>query len=227
MVALRLVLTFIALSVVAGAVLFGAAGTLAWPMGWFYVILISTVSVGARLILLWVSPDTLRERAQFARVKGVEPGDRALVLLIGTVGPLAVLLVAGLDHRFGWSGPLPNAVATAAVAAALIGAFVTTWAMSVNRFFSAVARLQKDRGQVVISSGPYRCVRHPGYAGSVLATLAIPVMLGSFWGLVPAGLTAIAILVRTAREDRMLRRGLPGYEAYAARTRRRLVPGIW
>lgn len=227
MLALRLVLTFLAMTLVAGAVLFGAAGTLAWPMGWVYVILVSTVSVGSRVILLWVSPDTLRERANFAKVKGVEPGDRVLVMIVGTLGPIAVLLVAGLDHRFGWSRPLPAGVIAAAIAAALLGAAFTTWAMVVNRFFSAVARIQKDRGHVVISNGPYRWVRHPGYAGSVLATLAIPVMLGSLWGLVPAGLTVLAIVVRTAREDRMLRRGLAGYQAYAGRTRARLIPGIW
>ena len=227
MLVLRLVLTFAAMTLVAGTVLFGAAGTLAWPMGWLYVILVSTVSVGSRVLLLWLSPDTLRERANFAKVRGVEPGDRALVMIVGTAGPMAVLLVAGLDHRFGWTGPLPPAAIRGAVAAALTGAGVTTWAMAVNKFFSAVARIQSDRGHVVVSRGPYAWVRHPGYAGSVLATLAIPVMLGSLWGLVPAGLTASAIVVRTAREDRMLRRGLAGYEVYAAHTRYRLLPGLW
>ena len=227
MLALRLVLTFVAMALVAGTVLFGAAGTLSWLMGWCYVILVSAVSVGSRLILLWVSPDTLRERARFAKVKGVEPGDRALVAIVATVGPLAVLLVAGLDHRFRWSGPLPGAVTAAAVAAALAGAALVTWAMAVNKFFSAVARIQTDRGHVLVSAGPYHWIRHPGYAGSVIATLAIPVMLGSLWGLVPAVLTAVAIAIRTAREDRMLRRGLAGYQAYAETIRWRLVPGVW
>ncbi|NJD10367.1 MAG: isoprenylcysteine carboxylmethyltransferase family protein [Gemmatimonadetes bacterium] len=227
MLALRLVLTFVAMALVAGVVLFGAAGTLAWPMGWVYVILVSAVSVASRLLLLWLSPDTLRERANFAKVKGVEPGDRALVLIVGTLGPMAVLLAAGLDRRFGWTGPLPSALVWSAVAGTLLAAAFTTWAMTVNKFFSAVARIQSDRGHVVVSSGPYGWVRHPGYAGSIVATLAIPVMLGSLWALVPAGLTVIAIVIRTAREDRMLHRGLRDYREYAARTRTRLVPGIW
>ena len=118
-------------------------------------------------------------------------------------------------------------VAPAVLAAALLAAAFVTWAMTVNKFFSAVVRIQADRGHVVVSAGPYQLVRHPGYAGSIVATLAIPIMLGSLWGLVPAALTTLAIVVRTGREDRMLRRELRGYQAYAARTRFRLAPGIW
>lgn len=96
-----------------------------------------------------------------------------------------------------------------------------------NPFFAAVARIQDDRGQHVISAGPYCVVRHPGYAGSLLATLGAPFMLGALAALVPAALTAGAITLRTAREDRMLHRGLPGYDDYARRTRFRLLPGGW
>jgi protein-S-isoprenylcysteine O-methyltransferase Ste14 len=99
--------------------------------------------------------------------------------------------------------------------------------MAVNPFFSAVARIQDDRGHAVVSAGPYRWVRHPGYASSVLATLCGPVLLAAPWALVPAGLTVLVLAVRTAREDRMLRRELPGYEEYAARTRYRLLPPVW
>jgi protein-S-isoprenylcysteine O-methyltransferase Ste14 len=174
-----------------------------------------------------LSPDTLKERARFASVGGVQPGDRALVLIVAMIGPMTVLLVAGLDHRFGWSGPVAAWVQAAAVGCALAGAAIATWAMAANPFFSAVARIQADRGHRVISAGPYRWVRHPGYSSSILATFAIPLLLASLWGLVPAALTALAIIIRTAREDRMLRHGLRGYEAYAATTRWRLVPGIW
>ena len=224
---LRLILTFATMFVVAATVLFGAAGTLAWPMGWGYVVLVSVATLGSRLIILRLSPDTLKERARFARVGGVEPGDRALVLIVAMVGPTAVLLVAGLDHRFAWSPPVAPVVQAIGVAGALAGAALATWAMAANPFFSAVARIQSDRGHVVVSSGPYRWLRHPGYAGSLLATFAIPVLLGSLWALVPAALTAAALVVRTAREDRMLRRQLRGYGTYAASTRWRLFPGIW
>jgi protein-S-isoprenylcysteine O-methyltransferase Ste14 len=96
-----------------------------------------------------------------------------------------------------------------------------------NRFFSGTVRIQTDREHVVVSGGPYRLVRHPGYAGSLLATICVPVVLGSWWAWVPACVSVAALVVRTALEDRVLRRELDGYAAYAARTRHRLVPGVW
>ena len=99
--------------------------------------------------------------------------------------------------------------------------------MVANRFFSAVVRIQTDRGQTVVTSGPYRLVRHPGYAGGMLAWLAAPLALDSLWALLPAALTALALVIRTILEDRMLHAGLPGYAEYAQRTRARLLPGVW
>jgi protein-S-isoprenylcysteine O-methyltransferase Ste14 len=99
--------------------------------------------------------------------------------------------------------------------------------MLANEYFSAVARIQRDRGQIVITTGPYRLVRHPAYAGSVLANLALPFMFGTLWALVPGLLMSIAVGLRAFLEDRLLQEELPGYEAYAERTPYRLVPGIW
>ena len=96
-----------------------------------------------------------------------------------------------------------------------------------NRFFAAVVRIQEDRGHTVISSGPYRVVRHPGYAGGTWTWLAMPLMLGTLWSYIPAIATVAFICLRTALEDRTLRKELPGYAEYAQRTRYRLVPGIW
>lgn len=222
-VALRLGL----MTMVAGAVLFGAAGTLRWPAAWLYLALITAVTVGSRLVVLRRNPDTLLERARFATVEGVEPGDRALVLVVAVIGPTVVLLLAGLDHRFGWSPPVTAASQAVAACVIAAGGALAAWAMAVNPFFSAVARIQEDRDHVVVTAGPYRRVRHPGYAGSVAATLALPALLASLWALVPAALTVLAIVIRTAREDRMLARGLAGYREYAARTRWRLLPGVW
>jgi protein-S-isoprenylcysteine O-methyltransferase Ste14 len=99
--------------------------------------------------------------------------------------------------------------------------------MLINRFFSAVVRIQTDRGQTVVTGGPYRVMRHPGYAGAIIAQIAACVMLGSAWSLVPAAAYAAAFIVRTALEDRMLTRELQGYREYSAYTRYRLFPGIW
>ena len=99
--------------------------------------------------------------------------------------------------------------------------------MAANAFFSAVVRIQDDRGHAVASGGPYRFVRHPGYSGSLAFELATPIMLGSLWALIPSGLNALLIVVRTALEDRTLNEELDGYREYAGQVRYRLLPGVW
>jgi protein-S-isoprenylcysteine O-methyltransferase Ste14 len=99
--------------------------------------------------------------------------------------------------------------------------------MAVNRFFAVTVRIQTERGHAVADTGPYRYVRHPGYIGMIAFTLASPVALGSWRALVPAAVVAVALVVRTALEDRTLRAELPGYTDYAARVPQKLVPGLW
>jgi protein-S-isoprenylcysteine O-methyltransferase Ste14 len=99
--------------------------------------------------------------------------------------------------------------------------------MTANAYFSKIVRIQNDRGHMVATGGPYRYVRHPGYTGTVLFELTTPIMLGSLWALIPGGLAAILMIVRTALEDKTLRRELEGYKDYAKQTRYRLLPGVW
>jgi protein-S-isoprenylcysteine O-methyltransferase Ste14 len=99
--------------------------------------------------------------------------------------------------------------------------------MAANAYFSMVVRIQEDRGHAVVTDGPYRFVRHPGYLGSILFALATPLVLGSLWAFVPCGLGAVLFIVRTALEDKTLQKELPGYREYAERVRYRLLPGIW
>jgi protein-S-isoprenylcysteine O-methyltransferase Ste14 len=101
------------------------------------------------------------------------------------------------------------------------------WALSSNAFFVATVRIQADRGQTVVSGGPYRYVRHPGYLGSILLHLGVPFLLGSLWALIPGFVAVLVMVVRTALEDRTLRAELSGYEEYAERVRYRLLPGVW
>lgn len=223
---LRIALGFLALVLLVPVLLFAAAGTVAWPLAWAYVALSTLGTVGSRLLVARKHPDLLEERAKALRSEGTPPWDRRLMPAL-IWGAVLTLVVAGLDHRFAWSPIGTPALQVGALALAAGGYAFTTWAMFANRFFSATVRLQSDRGHAVVSSGPYRLVRHPGYAGSLLATLCVPLILGSAWAWVPAVLTGIAIVVRTALEDRFLRAQLAGYAAYAARTRRRLVPGVW
>ncbi|MBZ5586697.1 MAG: isoprenylcysteine carboxylmethyltransferase family protein [Acidobacteriia bacterium] len=109
----------------------------------------------------------------------------------------------------------------------MAGILLTFWAMVTNRFFSATVRIQEDRGHVVVDGGPYRHMRHPGYVGALAFTVASPVALGSWLALIPAVLTSALLVVRTALEDRTLRRELNGYREYANRVRYRLAPGVW
>ena len=141
---------------------------------------------------------------------------------------LGHLIVAGLDAgRFHWSGPFPEALQAGGLAGYACGLGLAVWAMGVNRFFSPAVRIQHERGHRVIASGPYRYVRHPGYAGGLLAMLCGGIALGSWWSLMPLLPVALLTLRRTVVEDRLLRDGLDGYGRYAQRVPRRLVPGVW
>jgi len=142
-------------------------------------------------------------------------------------GPLAVWVVCGLDERFGWSLVVPAAWQWVALGVAVLGMAFSTWAMLENKFFSAAVRIQKDRHQTVVSTGPYRFVRHPGYAGGLVTYLATPFVLDAMWGLIPVVLVITGMFIRTWLEDRTLQEELEGYKDYTQRVRHRLVPGIW
>ncbi|MBM3136335.1 MAG: isoprenylcysteine carboxylmethyltransferase family protein [Chloroflexi bacterium] len=222
-VVVRLVLLVVTLL----AILFIAAGTLHWPMAWAYAIQAAAITFGSRLIVIRRHPDLITERAQSLSAEGGKSWDKIIVQLVAIIGPLLTLIVCGLDVRFGWRPEVPLAGQIVAFVLMTLGSLLGTWAMLVNRFFSAVVRIQTDRGHTVVSDGPYRFVRHPAYAGGVVANLAGPLALGSVWALIPGGLIALLFVVRTALEDKTLREELPGYQDYAARVRHRLLPGIW
>jgi protein-S-isoprenylcysteine O-methyltransferase Ste14 len=216
----------ISLAVLVGSP-FIAAGRLDWWAGWALVALTLAASVVSRIIPARKNPDLLAERARFAEAEDVKRWDRPLVPIVGVFGPLATWITAGLDVRFGWPPPvaLPLQVAGFLVVAA--GSALATWAMAENRFFSAVVRIQADRGHTVVSSGPYRFVRHPGYTGGLLGAVGVPLALGSAWALIPGLVVAGIIGLRTWLEDRTLQEELEGYRQYAGRVRYRLLPGVW
>ncbi len=207
-------------------VLFAAAGRLDWIMGWAYVALTYLITLLSRLLMLRIAPDMVAERSRLLD-EGRAPGwDRAIVAVIGIFGPLALALVAGLDRRLAWS-EVPLALQLLGLAGLLAGGALSIWAMAVNRYFSSVVRIQQERGQTVVTSGPYRFVRHPGYASAVLSFLAIPLMLGSWWALIVSGVVVALYVLRTALEDRLLQAELDGYPQYAGKVRFRLLPGVW
>jgi protein-S-isoprenylcysteine O-methyltransferase Ste14 len=221
------VLRFIIVLLLMPAALFISAGRLNWVMGWVYFGVTLALTVVSRVAMFRAAPELLSERARFDEAEGAKSWDRSLVLLVAILLPLVGLIIAGLDDRLGWSSELPLWLQIVALILVALGTLVGTWAMAVNRFFSAVVRIQKDRGHTVVTGGPYRFVRHPAYIGGLVVAFASAVALESLWALIPAGLTALLYILRTALEDKTLRDELAGYEEYAQRTRYRLVPGVW
>jgi protein-S-isoprenylcysteine O-methyltransferase Ste14 len=200
-------------------VLFGCAGTFAIAGFWAYCAIMAAV-FAASLVL--VDPDLARERM---RPGGRPPG---VWLLVVTAGWIAHLAMAGFDRgRLHWTDDVPVAVQWAAMVAFALSNAAFVWAMHVNRFFSSVPRIQSERGHRVITDGPYRWVRHPGYTAGLVLLASSGLALGSWLATLIGALGIAFLLRRTVVEDRMLQAELPGYAAYAARVRYRLLPNVW
>lgn len=206
-------------------ILFVSSGHLDWPMAWVLVGVYLIWTGATALTVIPTNPEMLAERT--GPKAGTKKWDMVILSIIG-VAEMTKYVVAGLDMRWGWSSQFPLAPQLAGVVVAVLGQDVLlTWSMAANAFFAQTVRIQKDRGQTVVTGGPYRYVRHPGYVGSILFQIATPLMLGSLWAFIPAGLAALLLVVRTALEDKTLLEELDGYEEYAQQTRYRLLPGIW
>jgi len=205
-----------------GAFLSIAAGRLDWPMAWIYT---GISIVDAIWLLLVVSPELMRERTH--PKADTKTWDRVFARLTGPLGSTVILVVAGLDKRFGWSAQVPLAVQFVGLAVFVLGMGLMTWAMAVNDYFSLGVRIQKDCGHTVVTGGLYQYGRHPGYVGGIMFQLGTPLLLASLWALIPAGLTSLLLVVRTALEDRTVLNELEGYQEYAQQTRYRLLPAVW
>jgi protein-S-isoprenylcysteine O-methyltransferase Ste14 len=198
-----------------------------WWEAWVFALVLFLGFILSRALAARRHPGLLAERAGSFGREDAEPWDRVLAPAMA-LGGLVVPLVAGLEERFGWTPePFSLPVKAAAIAALVLAYALASWAMVENAFFSGVVRLQTDRGHTVCTSGPYRWVRHPGYAGSIWSYLAMPLILDSAWAFVPVVLLIAVAIVRTRLEDRTLQEELPGYRDYAQRVRYRLFPGIW
>jgi protein-S-isoprenylcysteine O-methyltransferase Ste14 len=138
-----------------------------------------------------------------------------------------IVIVAGLDHHFAWSPPFPIWMNLLGLVLTTFGYAFAAWALIENRFFSSLVRIQKDREHEVCNSGPYRIVRHPGYAGNIWALPGIVLALGSVWTLIPVVIAVIIAVIRTELEDRTLQEELKGYKEYVQRVQYRLIPGIY
>jgi protein-S-isoprenylcysteine O-methyltransferase Ste14 len=221
---LRILLRLMAFVLVLTAILLIAAGRWDWVMGWVYTATYACLAV-IGVLAVPLDPELVEERTQIK--EGVKEWDKRITVIGSVLYPLAILIVAGLDARYGWSPRFPPALQLASLAIAAGGNLMSIWATAVNRFYGRFVRIQRERGHIVISDGPYRYVRHPGYLGQIIFSLASALALGSLWALVPGGLFAVLLIVRTALEDRTLQEELDGYKAYARTVRHRLIPEIW
>jgi len=200
---------------------------LGWWQAWVFSPLIVVVGIGGRLWAERLHPGLLAERAKLDKAPDVKPWDKVLAPLMAVSLSFPLVIVAGLDHRFGWSPVFPVWLNILGFILIAPGYAFAGWALVENRFFSSVVRIQTDRGHVVCDSGPYRIVRHPGYAGNILPLAGIVLALSSIWTLIPAIVALIITVIRTTLEDRTLQDELPGYRDYARRVRYRLIPGVF
>lgn len=209
--------------VVMGLLAFVPAGTIDWPRAWWFCGAFLVATLIAVVVLWRLNPEIFAARSR------VQPGTKSgdyifLALVLG--GFFFILPVAGLDFRFGWSA-MPDWVVWLGYVLFVLSYAGQVWPQAVNRHFEPGVRIQADRGQTVIDTGPYAIVRHPGYTSGSLLALSIPLMLGSWWALLPALLVIIGLVPRTLFEERTLVAELPGYREYTQRVRYRWVPGVW
>ena len=204
---------------------FLAAGRLDITRAWL-LLGIDYLGVVVISVIFWkLTPDLANQRATIK--EGTKHWDKVFLAFYFTTSLIAFPVVAGLDvGRFQWSELHINYAIAGVILFTLCVALVS-WAIMVNQFFETTVRIQTDRGHKVITGGPYRLVRHPGYLSIILGALSATLIIGSGYSLIPGGLGILAVVIRTFLEDRTLQEELNGYREYASRVRWRLVPGIW
>ena len=201
-------------------------GDLGWWQAWIYSLLILAAGIGGRMWAEQRHPGLTAERQNIDNIQNAKAWDKVLAPLMAVSIGYPIVIVAGLDHRYNWSPEFPLWLIVIGFILISLGYAFAAWALAENRFFSSVVRIQADRGHVVCDSGPYRFVRHPGYAGNIFPLFGIVLALGSVWTLIPAAVASIITVIRTVLEDQTLQEELPGYRDYARRVRYRLFPGI-
>ena len=205
-------------------ILFASVWKWNWWNAWAYLGLYLAFLAFNAFVLLGKHKELVEERSQVG--EGAKGWDK-IIGGISAFGGLLILILAGLDERFGWPGTIRLAVQISAFVLMGLTYPLFTWAMVSNKYFSTIVRIQKERGHTVQTGGPYRIVRHPGYASLLCSYITIPIALGSLWACIPMALLVVNLFVRTALEDRTLQAELDGYKEYAARVRYRLIPGVW
>ncbi len=221
----RLLLQNTIVTAAMSVLLFASAGTLHWPSAW--VFLVTSVLLGP-LCGWWlyrVDPALLAERLRPVLQKDQPAADK-LFMTVFVATMLAWLAAMGLDRRR-LASDMPATFQAFGFVLFLLSTLFILWVFRENSFAAPVVKLQAERAQRVISTGPYAHVRHPMYSGMILFFVGVPLLLGSWWGLAMVPLFLALFAVRIRIEERTLREGLPGYSDYMRRVRYRLLPGVW
>jgi len=197
-----------------------------WWQAWIMAAVFLLSFIVSRILAARRTPDILKERANYGQHENTQPWDKWLSPLVA-FGSVFVFLVAGLDARYHWSAGFSLPVELLGLVLLLAGYVIASYAFIVNAYFSGTVRIQAERGHKVVSSGPYGWVRHPGYMGSLVASLGMPLLLDSAWAFIPVVIFGVFFVIRTRLEDRFLQANLQGYRKYAQKVRFRLLPGVW
>ena len=209
-----------------GTLLFISAGRINIFRAWCYLVISFIGMFGGIAVVSKFDPELINQRG-LCKKKDTEDWDKIILRIYVIFGFWVPPVIAGLDvGRFQWSN-LGIGFGIVGCVLFILGSVFIHWAMLVNRHFEGSVRIQKDRGHRVITTGPYRIVRHPGYVGAILFGISTPLIIGSAYGLIPGGIAVILLIIRTSLEDKLLRSELNGYVEYTKRVRYRLLPGLW
>ncbi|MBR0744812.1 isoprenylcysteine carboxylmethyltransferase family protein [Bradyrhizobium japonicum] len=208
-----------------GALLFACAGTMHWPSAWVFLATCALLGPLCGWWLYRVDPALLAERLRPVLQRDQPAADKAFMIVF-VIAMLAWLAAMGLDRRTQFSD-MPVALQALGLVLFVLSTLFILWVFRENSFAAPVVKLQADRAQRVVSTGPYAHVRHPMYSGMILFFAGVPLLLGSWWGLAMAPVIVVLFAVRIGIEERTLREGLPGYSNYMTRVRYRLLPGVW
>ena len=199
------------------------AQRLGWALGWIYAgIFAAAWMINLVCLALW-NPKLIKRRMRLG--KGTKTWDKVWTFLFA-LAVIAIFVVVNIEEREGASSA-PGTAWLLGFAIFVAGSTLVIWSMVVNPFFEKTVRIQTENEHRVIDTGPYAYVRHPGYVGFVGWIISTPLLLASAWAFLPALITVLLLMIRTALEDRTLRYELSGYKEYAHRVRFRLIPGVW
>ena len=217
----RMVVRFVTLTILFGCILMGTAGTVRFWQAWAFLALLGGGSAALAVYLVRRDPALLERRMRREEQRPVQK-----VFHYSTISAwLLAFLLAGLSRRYGWSPVLPWWVCAVGLAVVAWSFAINYATLRANTFASATIRLEEN--QRVISTGPYRIVRHPMYSGIAVLVVGMPIALGAVAALAASAIMIAMLVLRLLDEEKLLRAELPGYAEYCARVKWRLAPGVY